>query len=563
MTSGGRLKITKLKIGQRLAVGFGIAMAMMVAVILFGTASLVSIRQDIEVHANDRYPQTVLANSIKSDLQDVVQAMRDILLLTDIEEAKNRLADLEQSMEFADKGLETLSQKSVLSAKDSELKKSMTETRKDFSAELDSFKQLVMADERDKAKDVLYTRVQMAQMAFFQSLNNVIAYQEEAMASSSRLAIESATRAVVVMLALAGVACVLAVTIGVLVTRGIVRPLGQAVDLAKRVAEGDLTASIEVNSQDETGVLVQSLKVMNESLGRIVFEVRQGVDTINTASAEIAHGNMDLAARTERQAASIERTVTSMDSLTSTARQNAENAHQASQMAANASDVASKGGVAVQQVVGIMQSINDSARKIVDIISVIDGIAFQTNILALNAAVEAARAGEQGRGFAVVAAEVRNLAHRSAGAAREIKELIGDSVELADAGSKLAGHAGATMEEVVVSVRRVTDIIAEISAAGIEQSTGIVQVNQAFTQIDEATTHNAALVEEAAAAAERMREQAAVLARAVDIFKVKPMKVDEPDSPEVIQDLTASRVNGQGWYLNDTNRVQRLTITNA
>jgi len=526
------MRIARMKIGQRLALGFGMAIALMVAVILFGAAKLIAIKHDIEVDATERYPQTVLANGVKSDLHDVVQAMRDILLLDDAEEIKARVADLEQSMAFADKSLGELNRKPSLSAKESDLKKSMNDTHTDFAAELDSFKQLVIADERDKARDVLYTRVETAQLAYFQSLNNVVAFHEAAMDESSRSAVESASRAVVLMLALAGGACLLAVAIGVLVTRGIVRSLDQAVDLAKRVAEGDLTATIEVKSQDETGILVQNLKAMNQSLERIVAEVRQGTDTISVASAEIAQGNMDLAARTEQQAASVERIVASMDVLTSTVKQNADNAQQARHLADSASDVALRAGAVVNQVVETMQSINDSARKIADITGVIDGIAFQTNILALNAAVEAARAGDQGRGFAVVAAEVRSLAQRSAGAAREIKELIGDSVDRANAGSKLVGQAGATMEEVVTSVKRVTDIIGEISSASIEQSTGIVQVNQAFTQIDEATNQNAALVEEAAATAERMREEAAILARAVGVFKLNAAAVQVLETME-------------------------------
>jgi methyl-accepting chemotaxis protein len=533
------MRIAKLKIGQRLTIGFGLAIAIMVVVIVFGAAKLIDIKQDIEVDANERYPQTVLANTIKSDLNDVVQAMRDILLLSDGEEIKSRVADLEQSMGFADKGLDELNQKPSLSSKESDLKKSLNALHDEFSAELNSFKQLAKAGERDQAKDTLYTRVQTAQLGFFQALNNVIAYQEEAMADSSRMALDGATRAVIIMLALAGGACVLAVTIGVLVARSIVQPLGQAVELAKRIAEGDLTATIDVKSQDETGILVQALKLMNESLAQIVAEVRQSVDTISVASAEIAQGNMDLASRTEQQAASVERTVASMDGLTSTVKQNSDSAQQASHLAASASDVALKGGAVVKQVVETMQAINDSARKIVDIISVIDGIAFQTNILALNAAVEAARAGEHGRGFAVVASEVRSLAQRSAGAAKEIKELIGDSVDRANAGSTLVGQAGATMEEVVTSIKRVTDIMAEISAASIEQSTGIVRVNQAFTQIDEATNQNAALVEEAAAAAERMREEATMLTRAVSVFKLNATAVQEPDTPEFADVITA------------------------
>ncbi|MBV8634083.1 MAG: methyl-accepting chemotaxis protein, partial [Burkholderiaceae bacterium] len=264
----------------------------------------------------------------------------------------------------------------------------------------------------------------------------------------------------------------------------------------------------------------QALKDMDDSLLKIVSEVRQGTDAIATASQEIASGNSDLSSRTESQASSLEETASSMEELTDTVRQNAENARQANQLVVSASEFAQKGGKVVGQVVTTMGSIKESSRKIVDIIGVIDGIAFQTNILALNAAVEAARAGEQGRGFAVVAAEVRNLAQRSAGAAKEIKTLIGDSVEKVDQGSKLVDEAGRTMGEMVTSVQHVADIMSEITAASQEQSAGIGEVNQAIAQMDEMTQQNAALVEQAAAAAESMQEQAALLADAVSVFKL-------------------------------------------
>ena len=259
---------------------------------------------------------------------------------------------------------------------------------------------------------------------------------------------------------------------------------------------------------------------MNSSLISIVSEVRKGTDSIGTASAEIAAGNLDLSERTERQAGSLEETASSMEELTSTVKQNANNANQANQLAMSASDVAGKGGAVVAQVVDTMASINASSRKIVDIIAVIDGIAFQTNILALNAAVEAARAGEQGRGFAVVATEVRNLAQRSSAAAKEIKELIGDSVDKVDAGARLVDQAGATMEEIVASVRRVTDIMGEIAFATQEQLSGIEHINGAITEMDQTTQQNAALVEQASAAAVTMQEQASNLVEAVSVFKL-------------------------------------------
>ncbi|GIZ51424.1 methyl-accepting chemotaxis protein [Noviherbaspirillum aridicola] len=302
--------------------------------------------------------------------------------------------------------------------------------------------------------------------------------------------------------------------------RAIAHPLREAVEVARNVAAGDLTTKIVVDSADETGQLLLALKDMNTSLVRIVSEVRTGTETIATASGQIASGNSDLSARTETQASSLEETASSMEELTSTVKQNADSAQQANQLAQSASEVAVRGGAVVAQVVDTMGSINASARKIVDIIGVIDSIAFQTNILALNAAVEAARAGEQGRGFAVVATEVRQLAQRSAAAAKEIKQLIDDSVEKVDVGAKLVDQAGATMEEIVASVRRVTDIMGEISVASKEQTDGIEQVNQAINQMDEVTQQNAALVEEAAAAAGSLQDQAVALAHVVSVFKL-------------------------------------------
>ena len=305
-----------------------------------------------------------------------------------------------------------------------------------------------------------------------------------------------------------------------IVVNNILKRLAEAMQVAERVARGDLSGEINANSSDEAGQLLASLKTMQDVLCRMISDIQEAVESMNTAAQEIAAGNADLSQRTEAQASSLEETASSMEELTSTVKQNAENAKQANQLAVSASDVAGKGGRAVGQVVDTMSSINESSRKIVDIISVIDGIAFQTNILALNAAVEAARAGEQGRGFAVVAAEVRNLAQRSAAAAKEIKVLIGDSVSKVEDGSKQVEQAGQTMEEIVASIKRVTDIMAEISAASVEQSAGIDQVNQAITLMDDATQQNAALVEQAAASAEALEEQAQNMARTVSVFKL-------------------------------------------
>jgi len=307
--------------------------------------------------------------------------------------------------------------------------------------------------------------------------------------------------------------------------RGITRSVAQALHLTRSVAEGDLTQTIRIESNDEIGQLLEALQTMNTSLSGIVIQVRSGTDTIGTASQQIAAGNLDLSARTEQQAGALEETAASLEELTSTVKENAQNAHQANSLAAKASSVALKGGAVIHEVVGTMEQINDSAKKIVDIISVIDGIAFQTNILALNAAVEAARAGEQGRGFAVVASEVRTLAQRSANAAKEIKLLIGDSVDKVGMGSKLVAEAGATMDEIVQSVQHVTQIMAGISSASQEQTSGIEQINQAVAQMDQVTQQNAALVEEAAAASASMQDQAAHLAQVVSVFQIDDAQV--------------------------------------
>jgi methyl-accepting chemotaxis protein len=291
------------------------------------------------------------------------------------------------------------------------------------------------------------------------------------------------------------------------------------VAIVGRIAAGDLTVAVDTKAGDQSSLLF-AMKAMRDSLVNIVSQVRTGTDTIDTASGQIASGNLDLSSRTEQQASSLEETASSMEELTSTVKQNADNARQANQLAISASEVAVKGGAVVSQVVDTMGSINASSKKIVDIIGVIDGIAFQTNILALNAAVEAARAGEQGRGFAVVASEVRNLAQRSAAAAKEIKTLIGDSVEKVDIGAKLVDQAGSTMQAIVNSIRSVTDIMSEITAASQEQISGIEQINQAIMQMDEVTQQNASLVEEAAAAAASLQEQAGNLAQVVSVFKI-------------------------------------------
>jgi methyl-accepting chemotaxis protein len=363
------------------------------------------------------------------------------------------------------------------------------------------------------------------------TLDEISALNDRVAAESVAEGVAAISSAQTMMIWSALIAVVIAVAFAWYVTGAITKPIEEAVQVAQTVASGDLRSTIVVETTEETGQLMLALKNMNDSLKDIVGQVRNGTEAIASASTQIATGNMDLSSRTEEQASSLEETASSMEELTSTVRQNSDNAQQANQLASSASGVAEKGGAVVARVVETMESINTSSGKIVDIISVIDGIAFQTNILALNAAVEAARAGEQGRGFAVVASEVRNLAQRSAAAAKEIKQLITASVETVAAGSKLVSEAGSTMDEVVQSVQRVNDIMAEISTATREQSSGIDQINIAVSQMDNVTQQNAALVEEAAAATAALQDQAASLARVVSVFQLDTMPAAAPVRP--------------------------------
>jgi len=405
---------------------------------------------------------------------------------------------------------------------------SLLELREVYVGSRDQVYKLKGESQAEAANEVFEKTFVPAAAKYQKMVYGLLEHQRATIDATARQIDDIASTSRNLLLLLSTLALAFGVVCAWLLTMGIVRPLRTAVDIARKVADGDLTAQIDASAKDETGQLLQALQDMNTSLLNIVGEVRSGTDSIATSSTQIAAGNQDLSSRTEEQAGSLEETASSMEELTSTVKQNADNARQANQLAASAAQVAVKGGAVVAQVVGTMQSINASSNKIVDIISVIDGIAFQTNILALNAAVEAARAGEQGRGFAVVASEVRNLAQRSASAAKEIKTLIGASVEQVNAGSMLVAQAGSTMNDIVDSVQRVSDIITEITAASSEQSVGIDEINRAIGQMDAVTQQNAALVEESAAAAESMQHQAHNLAQVVSVFKLngQPAKVN-------------------------------------
>ena len=405
--------------------------------------------------------------------------------------------------------------------KETALFQRITAQRKLYGTARDNAVKAKAEGNQELADKILNESFTPAAKAYQESIHELVAMQRANIAATAAGIDSTANRGEAIIAGLTAAAVVLGALFSWLLTRGITRPIRAAVHAAETVAAGDLTHRIDSGAKDETGALLRALRNMNDSLAKIVAEVRSGTDTIATGSAEISAGNFDLSARTEQQAGALEETAASMEELTTTVRQNADNARQANQLAITASSVARDAGSVVEQVVTTMGSINESSRKIVDIIGVIDGIAFQTNILALNAAVEAARAGEQGRGFAVVASEVRTLAQRSAAAAKEIKALIGASVEKVEAGTKLVDQTGETMEQVVSSIQRVTDIMAEIASASQEQIHGIEQVNQAIGLMDEATQQNAALVEESAAAAGSLQEQATRLAGMVGVFKLE------------------------------------------
>ena len=508
-----------LKIATKLIVSFG---AVLLLTLVMGVAGMVStskVNQASNELADNWMPSVRMALELRTDIGE----MRRWELAHMINDKPEGFATYEKRMAdtlATQKAHREAYDKLINSAEEKALVAEFDRGWSAFMLDHDKIVKFSAGGQKDEARALSRDASAKTMAALTESINKLVKLNVDggdAASDAATVTYENARLTSIVLLVInIGVGIALALWIARIVSA----PLQQAVAVATAVAAGDLTRTIEVESACETGQLMGALRDMNGNLQRLVSQVRSGTDTIATASAEISAGNQDLSSRTEEQASSLEETASSMEELTSTVKQNADNARQANQLAQSASGIAIKGGDVVGQVVGTMSSINESSRKIVDIISVIDGIAFQTNILALNAAVEAARAGEQGRGFAVVATEVRNLAHRSAAAAKDIKLLISDSVEKVEAGSQLVNQAGATMDEIVSSITRVTDIMSEITSASAEQSDGIEQVNVAITQMDQVTQQNAALVEQAAAAAESMQDQAARLSEVVSIFKL-------------------------------------------
>ena len=511
------MRYAHLKIGTRLTLAFSILLLITAGIAGMGVWRLESLKEANQaiatVHTQrslltQRWASWIEANWVRTSA--VMRSSDPVFLAT----LRKDMAAASDSVSAAQKQIEAMVQDEQSRA----LMADVAQKRKAYS-ELRASLQKRLAQGDDVSQE-LETRLKPLADSY---LNSV--FQVADSAAKSLLAVQadaqaSATTSQMVLAAGAALALLAGLLLGALTTRSITRPIQRAADVAGAIRNGDLTSQIDASGKDETAQMLRRLAGMQDNLRNIVANVRQGSEAVATASAQIASGNNDLSGRTEEQASALEQTAASMEQLGSTVRQNADNARQANQLALNASTVAVQGGDVVAQVVGTMKGINDSSRQIADIIGVIDGIAFQTNILALNAAVEAARAGEQGRGFAVVASEVRSLAQRSAEAAKEIKALITASVERVAQGTQQADLAGETMTEVVGAIRRVTDIMGEISAASSEQSTGVAQVGEAITQMDQTTQQNAALVEQSAAAADSLQRQAQELVQAVAVFRL-------------------------------------------
>jgi methyl-accepting chemotaxis protein len=513
------MNLNNLRIGLRLGGGFGVVLALLALIMAIGIWNLEGVagatRQMMAApltkeRLTDEWFRSVAVGLVRA--RAVAKATDPNLESLFTDEVKTSTA---RGTEIA-KSLNAL----PMSDEEKKLLDEVTDKRKAYIAARDQLMSQKRAGQPDDANRTYDEAFVPASLAYVAKMKAFLDYQHTQIDDSAQRIDVAAVRARWQLVVISTTALLFGAIFAWLLTRSITTPIAKAVRVADLVAKGDLSNDVVVDGQDELARLMRSLGSMTSNLRALVGQVRHSTDSIGTASSEIATGNQDLSARTEQTASNLQETASSMEQLTSAVRQSADSATQANQLAASAAEVAARGGSVVSEVVATMDDINASSKKIADIIGVIDGIAFQTNILALNAAVEAARAGEQGRGFAVVASEVRSLAQRSAEAAKEIKGLIGTSVGRVEDGSRLVSAAGKTMSEIVVSVQRVSDIIGEISAGASEQRDGISQVNVAVNNLDQMTQQNAALVEESAAAAQSLREQAARLSEVVGSFRL-------------------------------------------
>jgi methyl-accepting chemotaxis protein len=530
--------LNQLKIGSRLALGFAIVLVLLIVATVLSIWELHGVAEANRVLMEKPLTKERLVSDWNRNTFGAIRRTSAIAKSSDASLTSFFADDIKMTGEGSTK-LQKAVGELLTSSQEKALYAQIADTRSKYGKARDAVVAKKAAGQAEEAERILTQQYLPLSVQYQEGLDKLLAMQRDSIDAGSKAIQAAYARSVQAMTLLTILGVALGLVCALLISRSIVRPLGMAARVAERVAQGDLTTRIaaRANARDEIGRLVLALKIMNDKLAQIVSEVRSGTDAIFTGATEISAGNTDLSSRTEQQAASLEETSASMQELSSTVKQNTENARQANQLAASASEVAIRGGSAVSEVVDTMQAISASSNKISEIVSVIDGIAFQTNILALNAAVEAARAGEQGKGFAVVAGEVRTLAQRSAQAAKEIKLLIEDSVGKVTMGSGQVERAGTTMQEIVASVKRVTDIMGEISAASEEQSTGIDQVNRAVTQMDEVTQQNAALVEQAAAAAGSLEEQAKQLVSVVSAFKL-----DGAPASASVQRLAAPRL---------------------
>ncbi len=511
-------------ISTRLALGFSLLIVMLLSCV---AVAMLRFNQVAEVNARiieKEWVKADAANVINATTRANARRTMELIIVGDVAQLANIKERIAENKKIIDDALATL-EKLVYLPEGKALLADLTVRRGAYVASFGKVAKLMEDGNKDEATRVMNTETLPLLDALQDPINKLADLQKKIVVSSSEEVRSDIRAAQVLMSALGGLGLVLGILFSFVIARSITRPLGEAVQVARTVASGDLGSEIRVETRDETGQLLQSLKEMNDSLARIVHEVRHGADAMATATSQIAAGNLDLSSRTEEQASALEQTAASMEQLSATVKNNDSSSAHASQLAESAAAVAAKGGDLVGQVVHTMEAIDSSSKRISDIIGLIDGIAFQTNILALNAAVEAARAGEQGRGFAVVASEVRSLAGRSAEAAKEIKALINESVNNVNAGSTLVEQAGSTMDEIVVHVRRVADLMRETNVATHEQAAGIAQVNQAIGQMDQVTQQNAALVEEAAAAAQSLEQQARHLVDIVSVFHLGGQRV--------------------------------------